>query len=35
MDWNLKEQEGQLYDNGEGKKIFGHSKFKTFFWGQS
>ena len=32
MDRNLtyakKEREGQLYENGAGKKIFGHSKLK-------
>ena len=37
MDWiHKKEQEGQLYENGAGKKMVGHSKLKLwpFFWGQ-
>ena len=34
FDIHKKEQKRQLYKNGEGKKIVGHSKLKllTFFW---
>ena len=35
-DIDEKEKEGQLYENGSGKKIIGPSKLKlwVFFWGQ-
>ena len=36
LDIHKKEWEGQLYENGTGKKIIGDFKLKfwAFFWGQ-